>query len=196
MVQIFSPVIWQPCQHNHKSLNNPFDNIIIVSARSKQVCSRPYIDKLQACFMSCSKLFCCLLASIITTSFMVYVTCCNAVSWCHANQHGNISTKMLIAFLLHWWPDYLELSFKISWTSFLLELHGPLLILVDRAHSHQVQSLVFFCFMLAVQWLWNICAWYLALLLLFAPAPLKKCWKQFPVHCTDINIPRLNSQTK
>ena len=39
--------------------------------------------------------------------------------------------------------------------------------------SHQAQSSVFFYFTLQVLWIWNICAWILARLLLFAPAPLK-----------------------
>ena len=40
-------------------------NQLVVSARSKQICPHQYVDKLQSVIMSCSKLFCCLFASII-----------------------------------------------------------------------------------------------------------------------------------
>ena len=47
-----------------------------MAARSKQIYPHPYVDKLQLCFISCSKLFCYLLALIILTRFVLNVTCC------------------------------------------------------------------------------------------------------------------------
>ena len=70
------------------------------------------VNKLQSCFMLCSKLFCCLLASAIGTRFVLNIICCTAVSWCHANQRGYISTWMPIVLLLPWWLDYHEMCFK------------------------------------------------------------------------------------
>ena len=99
---------------------------IIVSERSKLICPHPYVDKLQSCFMSCSKLLCCLLASNIATRILLNITCFLAVLWCHANQHGKISTKMKIVDLLHWWLDDRVMCFKSWLTPYLVNLLSSL----------------------------------------------------------------------
>ena len=97
----------------------------LFSARSKPICPHQYVNQLQACFMSCSKLFCLLLASFIETRSMSNVIFCIAVLWCHTNQHGNIYLKMLIVILLRWWLDYCEMCF----------VDGHLFIFIDMVHK-------------------------------------------------------------